>query len=99
MSNLKVSIEPVEIGNTAYYTVSQFASIIKKSEQTVYHLIKGGNAIRKLRCIKLAGRPLIPVSELTEFPFTYPGPKASENTYHYDKNGNVIPDLEGGDKK
>ncbi len=95
---VSIVVEPVEIGKDSYYTVSQFAAIISKSEQTVYNLLKNGNSIRKMKSVKLAGRPLIPCSELMEFPFTFAGCRAKDHIYHYNKKGKVVVE-KGGDKK
>lgn len=95
---MTVHIEPIEIGKESYFTVSQFASIINKSEQTVYNLIRKGNCIRKLKCLRIAGKSLIFSSELTTFPFTFAGSRARDHIYHYDKNGKVVVP-KGADKK
>lgn len=74
-----------------YFTVEQFANKTNRTTQTIYHLIRNGNCIRKLKSIKLGSSTvLIPVSELTEFPFTTTGRNAKYSVYHYDKNGNII---------
>lgn len=96
--SIALSIEPIQIGRHRYFTVSQMAALTNKSDQTIYNLILQGNSVRKMKCTKIAGRNLIPISELTDFPFTFAGPNAKYNVYHYDENGTmVVP--EGGDKK
>jgi hypothetical protein len=91
-------IEPTFVGDKAYYTVTQMALLTNRTEQTIYALVQRGNSIRKMECIKIAGRTLIPVTELTAFPFTFSGPNAKNNVYHYDAKGNMKI-KEGADKK
>lgn len=95
---ITVLIEPIKIGKKYYLTVMQMAALTNKSDQTIYNLVLQGNAVRKMKSIKVAGRTLIPYSELTEFPFTFAGRDAANNIYHYDENGNMVV-AEGGDKK
>ena len=85
-----ISIEPIIVGDKKYFSIQQMASITNKSEQTIYGLINRGNAMRKMKHIKILDRTLIPCLELTEFPFTYAGSNPKENTYHYNKEGKVI---------
>lgn len=79
--------EPYKVGKKEYYTVRQFADITGRTVQSVRNLVTKGNRIRKLKMEKIAGRPMILSSELTEFPFTLPG--NIRTIYHYDKNGNI----------
>jgi len=87
---MTLTIKPILIGKEKYFTVHQMAAIINKSEQLVYSLTKKGNAIRRMKSIKLVDRVLIPCIELTEFPFTYAGAKPQDNIYHYNKEGKII---------
>lgn len=79
---------PVNVDGKQYYTVKQFAFLTNRSTTTIYNLIGKGNAIRKLNCIRLDEKPLIPVEELTDFPFVSPGPNGKERPYFFDANGN-----------
>lgn len=47
-----------------------------------------GNMIRKLRIMRIAGKPFIPYSELTQFPFTTIG--RAPLVYHYDESANML---------
>ena len=94
---ITLNIKPIQIGKFEYFTVSQMAALTNKSDQTIYNLILQGNAIRKMDSIKIVGRTLIPCSELEEFPFTFAGPNAKNNTYHYNEKGKRICP-EGADK-
>jgi len=85
-----ISVEPIVVGGKNYYSIQQMASITNKSDQTIYGLISRGNAIRKMKHIRIVDRILIPCVELLQFPFTYAGSNPKENTYHYDKEGKVI---------
>lgn len=91
---IQLEIDPIDIGGKKYYTVNQLSAIVNKSEQTIYSLIKRGNAIRQMKSIKIGQTVLIPCEELTEFPFTYAGQYTKENVYHYDQNGRVIENAE-----
>ncbi len=84
---MEVTINPILIGSNKYYTVGQMAAITNRSEQTIYSLMKNGNAVRKMKNRRIGRTVLIPIEELTNFPFTYAGSNAAENVYHYDKNG------------
>lgn len=75
-----------EVEGEKYFTVKSFARIICRSEQSVRFLISRGNRIRKLKAVKKLEKPLIPVSELVEFPFTMPG-RGSKTVYHYNMKG------------
>lgn len=93
-----LNIEPIKIGADHYFTVSQMAALTNKSDQTIYNLILQGNSVRKMKSFKIAGRTLVPCSELMEYPFTFAGPNAKDNIYHYNEKGEtVFP--EGADKK
>ena len=95
---ITLRIEPIRIGKLDYLTVSQMAALTNKSDQTIYNLILQGNAVRKMKAIKIAGRTLIPYTELESFPFTFAGPNAKDNIYHYDEKGKVLCP-KGADKK
>ena len=80
------------MGEIKYMTVNQMASITNKSSQTIYNLIRRGNSVRKMESIQVAGRLLIPINELTEFPFTGCGMNSAAHVYHYDKKGSIVED-------
>lgn len=77
------------IDGTKVYDVATFAGITKKSRRTIYTYIHIGNSVRKLNVIYTAGKPYIPASELTEYPFTKIGPNSSRRIYHFDELGNA----------
>ena len=81
-------VDPYEVNGQLYYTIRQFADLTNRTVQSVRNLIAKGNRIRLLRADKIAGRPLIPAEELTEFPFTLPG--NDKSIYHYDSAGKII---------
>ena len=72
----------IEYNGKMYYDVKTFAYLTNKTTQTIYRLIEKGNALRKLKCDKILNKPLIPVEELTGFPFTAPGPRGSESVFY-----------------
>ncbi len=63
----------ITINNTEYYTVSTFAQITKRAEDTVRGLISRGTRIRKLKSLKMGRSLFIPVSELVEYQFCLAG--------------------------
>jgi hypothetical protein len=79
-----------EVGGELFLDVKDFALVTNKSEQTVRGYIKNGNRVRKLKVMRIVGKPMIPFSELTEFPFTTSGKSTEEEVYHYDENGKVV---------
>lgn len=87
MNDLKIT--PVVIDGVNYYTVKDFAALRSRTTGTIYSLIKKGNTIRKLKARYVVGRPLIPESELTDFPWTPPGPNSEERSYYYDEEENA----------
>lgn len=87
---LQCNIEPIIIDGKKYITVTQFAVLTNRSDQSVYKLIKQGNTIRKLRCLRIAGRVLIPMTEISDFPFTGVGANSVERQYNYIKEGEII---------
>jgi len=89
---MEVEIKKILINGDEYITVKNMSRIVNKSDQTIYHLINKGNVIRKMKCIKIEEKVLIPYSEVVEFPFTYAGHNAKENTYHFNYEGKVVND-------
>ncbi len=81
-------MEIIEVKNIEYYTVSQFANLTNKSQQTIRRLIIKGNKVRKLEALKVNQTVLIPISELTAYPFTICG--RSYQIYYYDKEGKIL---------
>lgn len=81
-----------ELNGERYFNVKGFAVATKRSEQSVRFLMSYGNRIRKLKVVYIMGKPLIPYSELTEFPFTMPG-RNSDEVYHYNEDGQIVADV------
>ena len=77
------------INDKRFFTVKNFAIATNRSEQNVRFLMSYGNRLRKLRVEYIMDKPLIPYSELTEFPFTLPG-RNSDEVYHYNEEGNIV---------
>ncbi len=72
-----------------YFTVKGFATATNRSEPSVRFLMAYGNRIRKLKVEYMASKPLIPYSELLEYPFTLPG-RNSHEVYHYNEEGKIV---------
>jgi hypothetical protein len=85
-------MKPIDLTETVngklYFSVKNFAWVTKRSEQNVRFLMAKGNKQRKLVVERVMGKPMIPFSELTEYPFGTPGRNAS--VYHYDINGLIV---------
>ncbi len=77
----------IRVNGVNYYSVYAFAELTNKSEQTIRRYIIKGNKIRKLESIKINQAILIPISELTQFPFTVCG--RSNEIYHYNSDGKI----------
>ena len=77
-----------------YFEVKNFAWATNRSAQNVRFLMSYGNKFRKLRVVYVAGKPLIPWEELTEYPFTVPG-RNNREVYHYTEDGQVVFETHG----
>jgi len=85
----KKALDFAELHNGRYYlSIDSFAAITNRSATNVRHLIKHGNRIRRLSCDYILGKPIIPLSEVTEFPFTASGRNA-DAVYHYTEYGTM----------
>jgi hypothetical protein len=80
------------INGIQYFSVKNFALATGKSEQSIRFLITNGNRLRSLKADRIADKPMIPYSELLEFPFTLAG-RNSEEVYYYDENGQQQPNV------
>ena len=89
---IELNVQTIKLGNQEYMTVNQMAIITNKSTQTIYSLLKRGNSIRRMKSLQVVGRLLIPVEELTEFPFTGCGTNSAERVYHYSVKGRIVED-------
>lgn len=78
-----------ELNGERFFTIKKFALTTNKSEQSIRFLMCYGNRIRKLKVVYFASKPLIPYSELMEFPFTLPG-RNSVEVYHYNEYGQIV---------
>lgn len=81
-------LEPVIVEGDKYYTANQFALITGKSLQTIRNLIHQPNkSQRQIQSVKLIGKVLIPVEELT----TYQWRERGKDTYYtFDENGEKV---------
>lgn len=80
-----------KINGVDCYTIKQFAQLTNKTSATIYTLIKKGNKIRKLKSVRVDKyHVFVPISELTDFPFTCPGPNRDNSEYHYDEEGRTL---------
>jgi hypothetical protein len=83
------NFEPFVIDGEPYYSVKQYALLTFKTTATIYNLIKKGNRIRKLKCRYIETKPMIPITEVTEFPFLSPGPNGIDKPYYYNADGTI----------
>ena len=66
-------VESINIEGVEHFTIEDFAKIVGKSISAVRVMISRGNSIRKLKTEKYGGKPFIPISEVTDYPFPVPG--------------------------
>ena len=71
----------MRIGETDYIHISEFAELLGHSIQSVRYLCGSGGR-RQMKHIRDGSRILIPVSELSEYPFTNSG-RGSDQIFHY----------------
>lgn len=87
-------IEPLNVNGDNYFSLSQFAYLVDRSEASIRHLISKGNKIRKLKVCYFNKVPLIPEKELFDFPFLLRGrnPKDSQGTIskYFLKDGRLL---------
>ena len=83
-------IKPITLNGEQYNRVKHIAALTNRTTQTIYNLIRYGNSVRELKSVHIAENVYIPVSELTEFPFTSPGPHSDRRIYHFNEKGEVV---------
>ncbi len=86
---LKIKIKLTHINGVDFISIKQMSRILNKSDQTIYNLIRKGNAVRKMKHIKIGGSIFIPYIEIEEFPFTYSGKNVPCSVYHYNYDGTI----------
>lgn len=69
--------------------ITDFCRCVNKNNQQIHALMYDGNKQRKLKYIEIAGAKFIPVSEVTEFPFTVSG--RGDSFYRYNEKGEEVP--------
>lgn len=74
-------VNPLYLGDDAYFTIQQFSLLTDKSHTTIRKLIIYGNKLRKLKTINLGMKPLVPWNELFEFRFVIAGRPDSNGMY------------------
>jgi hypothetical protein len=80
------------ISGCRYFSVAHFAWVTHRSVPNIRFLMSYGNRIRKLKVRRFDGKPYIPYSELTEFPFTMSGRNSTE-VYHYSEEGHQVTEV------
>ena len=66
-------------------TIQQFARLTHRSVTTIRRLIDSGNQYRRLQVLHVMGKPLIPISELKNYPFTLQG-RDQRQAFHLSLN-------------
>lgn len=79
---LRGTIRVDTINGTQCISKRQFAQLTGRSLQAVNYLLCKGNKLRKLRCVYVGRTPMIPLQELADYQFTYPG--TNDQTYTFD---------------
>lgn len=75
-----------DIDGIKYLTANDFAKLLERSRQSVDILIRKGNRIRRLKSYHNNKNNIyVPLSEVTEFPFTMQG--QNPKVYHYTMEG------------
>ena len=64
-----IDLTPHLINGVNYYDLTQFAHIVRRHTSHISLLFNKGNKIRTLKGIRVAGKPMIEVSEVEDFPF------------------------------
>lgn len=67
------SVHTVSIEGVECVTLQEFARLTHRSVTTIRRLIDSGNQYRCMQVIRAMGKPLVPISELKNFPFTVQG--------------------------
>lgn len=81
----------IVLDNQKYLTVRDFATIVKRSEQTVRRLLSTGNRFRKLKFRHIAGKPFILANEVFHFPFTLSGRNFNDVfNFEYNEKGQLF---------
>jgi len=83
-------IEPMKVNGKGYYTVEQFAIITGKTPGHILRMVLYGNRIRKMDSTKMLNKTMIPVEELTNFPFNRRGRGEITEVYHFCQNGEKV---------
>jgi hypothetical protein len=65
----QIDTTPITINGEEYYTLEQFAHLTNRHTSHISMLFNKGNKIRTLNGIKIGGKPLICIAEVSEFPF------------------------------
>lgn len=81
----KLNIDTVFINDVLCIRLIDFATVTNRSHGHISNLTLKGNSVRKLKCIRIGNNPYIPVSEITEYPFTTVGRNCQ--TYYYKEDG------------
>lgn len=81
-------LDPIIVEGDKYYTANQFALVTGKSLQTIRNLIhKANRSQRQIKSVKLIGKVLIPVEELTSYKWRERG---RDTYYTFDENGEKL---------
>lgn len=67
--NIAVDMKPHHINGVDYYDVKQFCAATGRHASHISLLFNQGNKIRKLKGIRIGGKPMIRVTEVEDFPF------------------------------
>ena len=84
------SVEKIKIQDKEYYSVNDFAFLTNRSPASIYHLVRNGNSIRKLKALNLLGKTFILCTELVTYPFVQGGKRTK--VYYYNEKGEKVYD-------
>ncbi len=63
--------------------IADFAYALNRSVTSTRRLVEKGNSIRKLKAMRDRSRLMIPVVEMTGYPFVASGPGKEKRIFHY----------------
>lgn len=67
----------------AFIHIADFAYALNRSVTSTRRLVERGNRIRKLKAMRDRSRLMIPVTEMTGYPFVSSGPGKEKKVFHY----------------
>jgi hypothetical protein len=64
-----IDMKPLELNGKQYYSLKQFSRATNRHTSHISLLFSHGNKVRRLKGIRVSGKPFIEVTEVDDFPF------------------------------